>query len=165
VPVKVSLVLAGVLMAAPPATAAAPASPPSPSVDQYIESVPTSEGPKRPDAPSTRPSSNSTPGSGAAPPPLPAAAERKLAREGGAATPALRAITSDPGRGAPTATGSEPPPRAASHTAGSAPGALSAAVHAAGSGQGVQLPLLLLGLLAISGAAAVLAIRRRAAGN
>jgi hypothetical protein len=66
----------------------------SPSVDQYVESVPTGSGP-----------ATTTPGSrGGAREPLPAGARRALAAAGGADRAALTAISSSPSLGAPKAT-------------------------------------------------------------
>ncbi|MEA2431030.1 MAG: hypothetical protein QOF65_522 [Thermoleophilaceae bacterium] len=170
---KASVLLAGTLLAAPSAAVA------SPSLDQYVESVPSSQGPQRPAPPSHGHTSETSGKGGSAPTQLPAATRHALARLGGSSAPALNAIATDPGRGAPTGAtpttksgsgGGHVPSRngrqgGGSSTPSSSPSALSAAVHGAGSGQGAQLPLLLLGLLAITAVSAAMALRSRTRGS
>lgn len=133
----------------------APATAQSPSLDQYVESVPTARGPK--------PSSH---GSGPGGSELPPQVRRRIEQQGGSDADELAAIAGEPGRGAPQRPvgGREAERRGGSQR--SAPGdddkaALPSAAGAIGDGDGMAV-LLVAGLataVAIGGVA--LARRRR----
>lgn len=175
---KTSVLLTAALLAAPSAAAAA-----SPSLDQYVESVPSPKGPQRPTPASQNQGTHKHSGGGAArtggggnggsggsggtggnstngnsASGLPSTVQSALQAQGGSAASTLTKIATDPSRGAPqaAATGSVAPASTAS------PGALSAIIHGAGAGSGAQLPLLLLGLFAITAVSGAMALRSRA---
>ena len=132
---------------------------PDPSVNQYVESVPTSKGSK----PST--------GGGGKGDKLPPAVERRIEREAGADAADLEAIATEPDAGAPaarkggrdrsdTASGKrEPAPEVEDKAA------LSAAAEATFGSDGGGLGLLLVGILGTTVLVGGFALSRRRAGG
>jgi hypothetical protein len=128
-----------------------------PSVDQYIESVPTARGPAAVAEPRTAPATR-----------LPAETRRRLRREAGGDAAALEALSTDPATGAPAGRSAAAGRRGGSSQEDSAPamlgmserGSADAAAQAL-SGGGSAVLLLLAGLLAGTLALGAVAWRRR----
>ena len=140
----------------PAATAASGADPSNPSLNQYVESVPSSHGDGTP------PSGGAGSGSGQ----LPASVRHRIEAQGGpdakqleavAGSPALGAPASKPGGSSHTQGGSSPVPAAADHR----PSGLRAAADATVGGDGSSVVLLALGLLVVTTAAGGMALARR----
>jgi hypothetical protein len=165
-----------VLMLLPPAaTAASGADPSNPSLDQYVESVPTSHGDPPPGGGSTRGHISTAH--------LPASVRHQIAAHGGGDATQLEAIATSPAFGAPadaiastsarsgsaSGRGSAPrrhttsPPPAAS--ADHRPSGIAAVATSATSGEGGSNALLLVGLVVITALAAATALARRRPGS
>jgi hypothetical protein len=159
-----------VLMILPPAaTAASGADPSNPSLDQYVESVPTSHGGPPPSHGSIRDGSTSQRGH------LPASVRHRLAASGGSDAKQLEAIATSPSFGAPTTSSA---PRSggtkdggsgtgggtgARQPGGSGPSGLDAFTTAATHGGGSSVAVLLAGLVLITLLAGGTALARRRA--
>ena len=163
------------LLPATPATVARAAT--SPSIDQYVESVPTSRGDRTP---------QTQPGRGRD---LPDDVQRQIRDEGGSDAGKLAAVASSPALGAPSAGssgdagGSETGKRGGGDRdrSGGGPGdgvrggggssgaerpsALTAAAGAPSHGDGTAFGWLIGGLLVITGVAAGAALARRRSGD
>jgi hypothetical protein len=156
------------LMILPASAIAAPGSgtdPSNPSLDQYVENVPSSHG----DHP--RPPSGGSPQSGQLSPSV----RRQINARGGSDASQLRTVASSPALGAPTSpagTGSGQRAGGRNGTGGSGegtatapaergPSALSAIASAATHGEGSAIGALVIGLLVIAAVAAGLALARR----
>ncbi|HEY0633518.1 MAG TPA: hypothetical protein VGC98_15785 [Thermoleophilaceae bacterium] len=117
-----------VLMILPPAaTAASGADPSNPSLDQYVESVPSSHGDK-------------TPPGGSSHGRLSDSVRHKIAKQGGADAKQLQAVATSPTFGAPTSTATQ----SSSGTAGSSAGRGGSSAGGSGSGSsagGARAPL------------------------
>jgi hypothetical protein len=153
------LVLVHVLVMALPAVASASSDATSPSLDQYVESVPTATG-DRPE-----------PGASGSQGGLPSSTERDIAQQGGSDAPALEAVAGSPALGAPPASsnggkGARPGAgngRSAVPPATAAPSALDAATTAASGDDAGAAPWLLAGMLLLTAVAAGVALARRRA--
>jgi hypothetical protein len=156
-------VLGVVLIVALPASASASSDGTNPSLDQYVESVPTATG----DRSDPSYGGNRRGSAGA----LPAATRRRIGQQGGADAPALEAVAGSPALGAPPTRGSGGNGREAGRASGegrsatppaaAAPSAIDAAATAAtGDGAGAT-PWLLAGVVLVSLAAAAAALARR----
>jgi hypothetical protein len=154
-----------VLMILPPAaTAGSGTDPSNPSLDQYVESVPTSHGDHpQPPAGGTSPSGH-----------LPPSVRHRLAAQGGADAKQLDAIATSPSLGAPSsqsapARGSAGrPSNGGTGTGGAAsaadersPSAISAVARAATGGDGSSVVVLVGGLALITALMAAVALGRR----
>jgi hypothetical protein len=150
--VLLALALLMILPAAAPA--ASGADPSNPSLDQYVESVPSADGNRNP------PSSGGSDRSADA---LPPEVRQRIGAQGGPDAKQLEAITSSPAYGAPEPKkhpGGDAKPSRASD--GPAPSGLDAVTTAAtGSGDGSSIGLLLGGLVLITVVAGGVAIMRR----
>jgi hypothetical protein len=160
-----------VLMLLPPAaTAASGADPSNPSLDQYVESVPTSHGDPPPGGGSTRGHISTTH--------LPASVRHQIAAHGGRDATQLQAIATSPAFGAPAdavaSTSGRPagspgsgsgaarrsPPEA---PAASRPSGVDAFTTAATHGGGGSVGVLAIGLVVITLMAGGIALSRRRA--
>jgi hypothetical protein len=156
-----------VLMILPPAaTAASGADPSNPSLDQYVESVPTSHGGAPPGPGSTRGSISTSPGGR-----LPASIRHRLAAHGGADATQFEAIATSPAFGAPAEAirstrdrggaggGTREPAPAAPATR--RPSALDAVTNSATHAEGGSTGLLVFGLVLITALLAGTALARK----
>ena len=124
----------------------------NPSVDQYVESVPTAGG---------------SPAPGGRPAQLPAAVRDRIRSEGGADAATLQAVASSPALGAPASasgtgghSGGSKPDR--SGTAGEPDSPVTAATTTAvPDGGGSSVPVLAGGLILLTAAGAGMALARR----
>ena len=126
-------------MTLPPAAGA------NPSVDQYVESVPTGDGGVdvgKPGTPADRP--------------LPARVRERVQEKGGADAAQLEAIATSPALGAPATTAAAP-----RRAEGTAKPALLDAVTTAAAGGGAPLGALLAGMLVLTAMAGGAAFVRR----
>ena len=137
----------------PAATAASGADPSNPSLNQYVESVPSSHGDR-------------TPPSGGAKSPdgqLPASVQRQIETQGGRDAKQLESIATSPALGAPASStdgaggGRETKAEAADHS----PSSLDALTSAATGGDGNSLGLLVLGLVLVTALLGGSALARR----
>lgn len=157
------LVLELVLVMALPAVASASSDGTNPSLDQYLESVPTTSGDRsRPD------NSGGSAGGG-----LPASTQRRIEQQGGPDAAALEAVADSPALGAPAParTGRGGRHGAAAGTksgtaapTGSSPSALDASTAAVTGEGGDTGPWLVAGVLLVTAVAAGAALIRRRAG-
>jgi hypothetical protein len=148
----------------PAATAASGADPSNPSVNQYVESVPSSHGGQPPSGGGSSPSSH-----------LPASVRHRIAAQGGTDAKQLESVATSPALGAPPApnaasggkgkggtgsggTGSGGAPSAADERS---PSAISAVATAATGGNGNSVVILVAGLALITALAAAIALARR----
>jgi hypothetical protein len=161
--VPVTVLTFVVLMLLPPAaTAASGADPSNPSLDQYVESVPSADG----GPPRTAGSSQGH---------LSDSVRHRLATQGGSDAAQLAAVASSPALGAPSGSqvrarrsgrangpaGENPGARPPVATRRAAPSGLRALATAATHGEGSSIGVLLAGLLAITALAGGTALTRR----
>lgn len=174
--VPLAVVALVVLMILPPAATAAPGDgtdPSNPSLDQYVESVPSSHGDHRPPRG----------GGGAKPGHLSTSVRRRIHAQGGSDSRQLAAVATSPALGAPgsypsrsgsgggkagSARGGASSPGGGSSDGGAAavaeeraPSSLSAVTAAAAHGDGSSIGALVIGLVLISALAGGLALARR----
>lgn len=140
----------------------------NPSLDQYVESVPTGHG--------NGPAHGGPGGGGSGGSALPQDTRRQIERQGGSDAGALEAVAGDPALGAPEASakarrgaGTDKPGARNAKPGGSAPTAagtaspstVDAVTSAATGGDGSAAPWLLLGLALLTAFAAAAALVRR----
>jgi hypothetical protein len=149
----------------PAATAASGADPSNPSVNQYVESVPSSHGGQPPSGGGSSPSSH-----------LPASVRHRIAAQGGADAKQLESVATSPALGAPSAPNADGGGKGKSNRSGTggtgsggaasaaderSPSAISAVATAATGGNGDSVVILVAGLALITALAAAIALARR----